>query len=73
LPVKKGFGYLQPVAMLKNRSFKAQLPTADRRLRIPSHHFHNFQEQDRSSDPRHCRKSETKSQRQICLSAQFDA
>ncbi|MGB9152291.1 MAG: hypothetical protein WCD70_04295 [Alphaproteobacteria bacterium] len=23
-----------------------QLPTADRRLRIPSHHIHNFQEQD---------------------------
>jgi hypothetical protein len=24
---------------------KAQLPTADRRLRIPSHPIHNFQEQ----------------------------
>jgi len=30
---------------------KAQLPTADRRLRIPSHHIHNFQEQDQLPDP----------------------
>ena len=36
---RKAFGYPQPVPVLQ------QVPTADRRLRIPSHHLYNFQEQ----------------------------